>query len=1471
MKKILLPLFCLFVFYALSVPAVAQEVDTTMWATNGEVHAIARRGNNIYLGGNFSYVGPPTGGGVVLNTTDGKRTGAPLLHVVGMVIASIPDGRGGWYIGGSFSAVQGVERTSLAHILADGRVDRAWNPVMGDESGIETLVLDGNTLYLGGTFRLVNGQRRSCLAAVDATTGRLTDWNPGADAYVNTMAVSGNVVYVGGEFGTVAGQSRSLLAAIDAATGRALDWNPQVTHGDSPGWIEVSSIVLSGNTVLVGGRFGQVGNLQRKGLAAVDAVTGRATAWNPVPEGDVSKLLVAGSVVYVGGWFTSIGGLPRNGLAAVELSTGRVTAWNPQLQAWRPSVYALALSENKLYVGGDFDGEIGGLPRKNLAALDLTTGTATAWDPRPGNGVFTLMAVNNAVFAGGNFTSIGGQWRNNLAALDATTGSATAWNPGVNGPVNALAATEDVVYAGGRFATVDGQDRNLIAAIDALTGQVTPWNPDVRDGSVQTLALRGDVIYAGGDFTSVNGKQRNHIAAISLATGQISGWNPDADQAVKVVHPVGNVVYAGGLFSSIGGQPRHYLAALDVATGRATAWNPDPDSSVVAVAIAGNTVYAGGHFSLVKGKPRGRLAAIDVFTGQPTAWDARMNDRDAWTLRSYVAALSVSNDVLYAGGSFELAGGQSRSSLAAFDLTDGQLVDWNPGAQYFIFSLAAHQDVVYAGGALTSVRGRIAPGFAAIGKSTRPRNYVTGNVYHETTGDCMRSPDEKGMAGAIVVSQPGNYFASADSLGNYIIAVDTGSYTVRQVIPADKSLLMRQVCPANSSGRTVRFTSYGQTLSAVDFANQVDLRPLLAVNVASDRRRRCFTGTTTVTYRNTGLEAAKPVKIFLKLPQHVVPVRASIPYTLDGEKKLVFDVGTVPAGTSGSIQLIDSVVCNDPNIRGLAQCTKVWITPANSRTPGPDWDGSDITLTARCGNNGRVRLGIYNTGTGPMTDSSAYRVYLDAQLAFTRNYKLAKGDSLVLQVPANGRTVRLEAGQRPGHPAKQSTNVTLEACGTNAQGQVSLGFVAQLPSDDAEPEVDEECLPIIDSFDPNDKAVSPGGVTGQHYTPTRSRLDYVIRFQNTGTDVAYKVVVADTLSADLDVSTLQLGSVSHPYAVKVSGKGRPVLTFTFNNIMLPDSNANEPKSHGYIQFSIRPKADLPEKTRIENFADIFFDYNEPVRTNTTFNTLYDLPPVPAEAVKLDGTVVCVATNTTVTAGSSRTVCVQDTVTLAAILPAQGSGRWQRIGGAATVTDPDNPAARVTGLAYGNNVFEWRVAANTCGTDSLAGRVTITRLRQPAAPAVSQRGADSLACSVAAGSYEWYFEGSPLGLRTRVIQATRPGKYAVRVNGESGCHSEPSPAFAWLPTALAPNLASLVRVYPNPTTGAFVVVLPPDLGQPVQITLSDPVGRALAVRTLPPGTRGEQVVQFDLSAGRPGVYLLKLQTAKGVVVRKVCRQ
>jgi hypothetical protein len=381
----------------------------------------------------------------------------------------------------------------------------------------------------------------------------------------------------------------------------------------------------------------------------------------------------------------------------------------------------------------------------------------------------------------------------------------------------------------------------------------------------------------------------------------------------------------------------------------------------------------------------------------------------------------------------------------------------------------------------------------------------------------------------------------------------------------------------------------------------------------------------------------------------------------------------------------------------------------------------------------------------------------------------------------------------------------------------------------------------------------------------------VIRFQNTGTDVAYKVVVVDTLSEHLDISTLRVGAVSHPYTMQVSGKGRPVLTFTFKDINLPDSTADEPRSHGRIQFTIRPKADLPEKTRVENFADIFFDYNEPVRTNTTVNTLYDLPPVVVAEVALAPSDVCPAVNPLANAGASRTVCEQDTVNLAAGQPLAGNGKWKLVRGGGTIREVNRPVATATALAYGENVFEWRIPASHCGTDSLAASVTIIRLQKPVA-VITQSGADELECSVVGSQYEWFLDGTKLDKQGQRIRVTQSGRYTVRVAMPNGCHPDLSEAYAYGVTSLVPGATAAVRVFPNPTTGRLVVHVPVSPGGPVHVTVVDKMGRTVLSQTFnASGNAGEFRAELDLSAQATGLYVLKLQSAKGLIVRSVLKK
>ncbi|QHT70821.1 T9SS type A sorting domain-containing protein [Rhodocytophaga rosea] len=666
-----------------------------------------------------------------------------------------------------------------------------------------------------------------------------------------------------------------------------------------------------------------------------------------------------------------------------------------------------------------------------------------------------------------------------------------------------------------------------------------------------------------------------------------------------------------------------------------------------------------------------------------------------------------------------------------------------------------------------------------IGPAISKPNHIKGSIFNDKNADCVKNADDNGLANLVVIAQPGNYYATTDSLGNYTLAVDIGNYTIQQVIPYDKSAFIKQICPIEPKTHSVKFTAYNDSVVGKDFANQISIVPYLSVSVSSDRRRRCMTNNTTVTYCNNGTADATNVKVYVKLPEYVLLRSASLPYTQDNDSNYVFSIGSLAAQACGSIEIQDLVICDNFEIMGLTQCTKAWITPANDRTASDAWDQSDIHAKARCTDNGRVRLGMYNMGNGSMADSSSFRIYLDTQLAFIGNFKLAKGDSLILQVPANGQTVRLEADQLSSHPSRKQSFVTIEACGINSNGTVSVGFVNQQTQEEEEPEIATECLPIIDSFDPNDKAVSPQGIGNEHYTPTKKALDYVIRFQNTGTDVAYKVVVVDTLSNYLDISTLQVRAVSHAYKMTVSGKGKPVLTFTFNNINLPDSTKDQLASNGYIRFSIKPKEGLPEKIIIKNYADIFFDFNKPVRTNITFNTIYDIPLVVVESAKLDQSIVCKTTNTSIQAGISRSICEQDTVVTQAIVPLVGKGRWKLISGRGLFQDIENATTIISGLAYGENIFEWSISANSCGSDSLRAQITITRQKKPNTPIITQQGTENLVCNIVGSNYEWFFQGVTIDKHTQSIQVSQAGLYMVKVSNQQGCWSDASAAFKYI--------------------------------------------------------------------------------------------
>ncbi|MBP7713945.1 MAG: T9SS type A sorting domain-containing protein [Bacteroidia bacterium] len=135
------------------------------------------------------------------------------------------------------------------------------------------------------------------------------------------------------------------------------------------------------------------------------------------------------------------------------------------------------------------------------------------------------------------------------------------------------------------------------------------------------------------------------------------------------------------------------------------------------------------------------------------------------------------------------------------------------------------------------------------------------------------------------------------------------------------------------------------------------------------------------------------------------------------------------------------------------------------------------------------------------------------------------------------------------------------------------------------------------SFDPNDILVSRDTLFTTEI-PNPPYLDYIIRFQNTGNDTAFNVKILNPLDTNkLQLNTLEYVASSHPVNMNFIYHERN-MEFKFDNILLPDSNVNEPLSHGFIHYRIKPKTSLVLNDNIQNNAAIYFDFNNPVITNT---------------------------------------------------------------------------------------------------------------------------------------------------------------------------------------------------------------------------------------------------------------------------------
>ncbi len=388
----------------------------------------------------------------------------------------------------------------------------------------------------------------------------------------------------------------------------------------------------------------------------------------------VFAMAVNNDKVYVGGDFTAAGGVSAQNIACWDSALSRWSALGSGIDG---RVEAIAVYGSYVYVGGDFS-HAGGVATGPLARWDANTQTwsamGTILQDTISPGVFTI-AVSGAgeVTIGGNFKSVDGILMNNIARRDSSgwhsLGSGITSGVNSNTRVNSIFVSSAITYAGGIFTMAGGYAANNIALWDGVSWHPIAGGVGGFNAVVNAIVYSGgDQIYVGGYFTQAYDGHGNTTPVNSIAVWDGAAWsNMSGGVNVDVSSLLyrGDGLYVAGRFTSAGGAPARRLARW---TGASWVSVKDPaeindgvDNNVYAITANSNYLFVGGSLEQAGDHSAHHIAAYQ--------WTQKKWSGMGGSPNTTVRALAISSGYLYAGGSFTSVSNLPQAYLARWNMT----------------------------------------------------------------------------------------------------------------------------------------------------------------------------------------------------------------------------------------------------------------------------------------------------------------------------------------------------------------------------------------------------------------------------------------------------------------------------------------------------------------------------------------------------------------------------------------------------------------------------------------------------------------------------------------------------------------------------------------------------------------------------------------------------------------------------------
>lgn len=373
--------------------------------------------------------------------------------------------------------------------------------------------------------------------------------------------------------------------------------------------------------------------------ALADFSTTPDSTW--MTNGTVYAVIQSGNTIYVGGKFTSLRACPpgtscpggvihTSGVGAIDATTGvGIKTFSTSVSGGSGTVYALAVMNGRLYVGGNFD-TFDGSARLNIAAVDPSSGALdTTVDHQVGTSTSDwlrgMAATSDHLYIAGSFAQVDGARRAHLAAFNSDGSLDTTWRPKTSAYTRTLTISCDgQVIAGGAFRTAAGtggtlQDRATLAMFDPTTGALDAWSPPNADipGGINAFDLSATCSRL---FVGYGGANAIYAFDLTVNPGTIL-WSSKTGGNVQTVYTDGTDVYFGGHFANVslvgssGNASRDKFAEMDL-DGAIQPWNPSFDGKFYGpwdILATGSQVWVGGAFTSVSGTAQYMIAR---FTNQ---------------------------------------------------------------------------------------------------------------------------------------------------------------------------------------------------------------------------------------------------------------------------------------------------------------------------------------------------------------------------------------------------------------------------------------------------------------------------------------------------------------------------------------------------------------------------------------------------------------------------------------------------------------------------------------------------------------------------------------------------------------------------------------------------------------------------------------------------------------------------------------